>query len=162
MHFNPKSRIISFAHNWFLGCRSVLKIYTEHGNITVVLRANFQNDWTNKMDIPDGRDFARFESNFPRAQCMTNDTTDDGEKFTAYNEYYLFGVNSLSSTFLLGHIDGLVQDCSNSIADALELQQSCIKPSILVGIAWIIAWHQTRTKPLPLWWSCGVARVRYL
>ena len=27
--------------------------------------------------------------------------------------------------------DGLVQDCSNSIANALELLQSCIKPSIL-------------------------------
>ena len=28
------------------------------------------------------------------------------------------------------HIEGLVQDCSNSIANALELQQSCTKPSI--------------------------------
>ena len=27
------------------------------------------------------------------------------------------------------HIDGLVQDCSNSIANALELLQSCTKPS---------------------------------
>ena len=30
------------------------------------------------------------------------------------------------------NIDSLVQDCSNSIADALELLQSCTKPSILV------------------------------
>ena len=28
------------------------------------------------------------------------------------------------------HFDGLVQDCSNSIADALELLQSFTKPSI--------------------------------
>ena len=28
------------------------------------------------------------------------------------------------------HTDGLVQDCSNSIANALELLQSCTKPSI--------------------------------
>ena len=28
------------------------------------------------------------------------------------------------------HIDSLVHDCSNSIADALELLQSCTKPSI--------------------------------
>ena len=28
------------------------------------------------------------------------------------------------------HIDGLVQDRSNSIANALELLQSCTKPSI--------------------------------
>ena len=31
--------------------------------------------------------------------------------------------------FLQGSIDGLVQDCSNSIANALELLQSCTKPS---------------------------------
>ena len=30
----------------------------------------------------------------------------------------------------LAHIDGLAQDCSNSIANALELLQSCTKPSI--------------------------------
>ena len=29
-----------------------------------------------------------------------------------------------------GYIDCLVQDCSNSIANALKLQQSCTKPSI--------------------------------
>ena len=28
------------------------------------------------------------------------------------------------------HVDGLVQDCSNSIANALELLQSCAKPSM--------------------------------
>ena len=28
------------------------------------------------------------------------------------------------------YVDGLVQDCSNSIANALELLQSCTKPSI--------------------------------
>ena len=27
------------------------------------------------------------------------------------------------------HIDGLMQDCGNSIADAMELPQSCTKPS---------------------------------
>ena len=30
----------------------------------------------------------------------------------------------------VNHIDGLAQDCSNSIANALELRQSCIWPSI--------------------------------
>ena len=30
------------------------------------------------------------------------------------------------------HIDGLVQDCSNSSALAMELLQSCTKPSILL------------------------------
>ena len=28
------------------------------------------------------------------------------------------------------HFNGLVQDCSNSIANALELLQSCTEPSI--------------------------------
>ena len=28
------------------------------------------------------------------------------------------------------HVDGLVQDCSNSIANALELLQSCTKSSV--------------------------------
>ena len=32
---------------------------------------------------------------------------------------------------LQGHVDGLVQNCSNSIANALELLQSCAKPSML-------------------------------
>ena len=32
-------------------------------------------------------------------------------------------------------IDGLVHDCSNSIANALELQQPCIKPSVWLRIA---------------------------
>ena len=31
---------------------------------------------------------------------------------------------------IIDYIDGLVQDCSNSIANALELLQSCTKPSI--------------------------------
>ena len=30
------------------------------------------------------------------------------------------------------HIDGLVQDCSNSSASAMELLQSCTKPSIYI------------------------------
>ena len=36
--------------------------------------------------------------------------------------------NTAKTVVLL--IDGLVQDCSNSIANALELLQSCTKPSI--------------------------------
>ena len=32
------------------------------------------------------------------------------------------------------YIDGLVQDCSNSIANALELLESCTKPSIYLSI----------------------------
>ena len=42
----------------------------------------------------------------------------------------------MDSFMVADHIDGLVQDCSNSIANALELLQSCSKPSI----------YQTTTK----------------
>ena len=34
------------------------------------------------------------------------------------------------STYQICHFDGLVQDCSNSSALAMELLQSCAKPSI--------------------------------
>ena len=36
------------------------------------------------------------------------------------------------------HIDGLVQDYSNSIAKALELLQSCTKPSICIIISFYV------------------------
>ena len=42
---------------------------------------------------------------------------------------------SLELAFHKGYI-GLVQDCSNSIANALELMQSCTKPSI-----WVHHWN---------------------
>ena len=29
----------------------------------------------------------------------------------------------------VGHVDGLAQDCGNSTSDAVELPQSCAKPS---------------------------------
>ena len=34
------------------------------------------------------------------------------------------------SDYYRNYIDGLVQDCINSIANALELLQSCTKPTI--------------------------------
>ena len=37
-------------------------------------------------------------------------------------------VSGIKALFLKGHIDGLAQDCSYSIANALELLQSCTKP----------------------------------
>ena len=47
-------------------------------------------------------------------------------------------LSDVQSLFYLAYIDGLVQDCSNSsalaIANALELVQSCTKPSIIYHI----------------------------
>ena len=37
------------------------------------------------------------------------------------------------------HIDGLVQDCINSIALEMELLQSCAKPSISASLFWVTA-----------------------
>ena len=33
------------------------------------------------------------------------------------------------------HVHGLVQDCSNSIANALELLQSCTKPLMYISVS---------------------------
>ena len=38
------------------------------------------------------------------------------------------GLGLWTDIFEVTNIDGLVQDCSNSIANALELLQSCTKP----------------------------------
>ena len=48
------------------------------------------------------------------------------------------------------HVDGLVQDCINSIAYALELLQSCTKPSM-----W---WHCNKHR---LQWGMGCLMRRY-
>ena len=40
------------------------------------------------------------------------------------------GTECLSVVWLYNHIDGTVQDCSISIANAMEILQSCTKPSI--------------------------------
>ena len=39
-------------------------------------------------------------------------------------------MRTLEAVYLKDYIDGLVQDCSNSIANALELLQSCTEPSL--------------------------------
>ena len=46
--------------------------------------------------------------------------------------------------FFDAYIDGLVQDNSNSNAKALELLQSCTKPSTYVTkerVFWVSSWH---------------------
>ena len=46
------------------------------------------------------------------------------------------------------YINGLAQDCSNSIANALELLQSCAKPSVWFKSIWETLLHQG------LLWAC--------
>ena len=52
-----------------------------------------------------------------------------GAKASATMNWISFSRNMLTSAFSMQNIDGLVQDCSNSIANALELLQSCPKLS---------------------------------
>ena len=44
----------------------------------------------------------------------------------------------------LYHIDGLVQDCSISIANALEILQSCTEPSIFKRVGIICVYKKIR------------------
>ena len=55
-HLKLKSRKVSFTHNLFRTCPIGLVFRTEHGSDTAVLCAEFQNDWTNEMDVMDGGD----------------------------------------------------------------------------------------------------------
>ena len=56
-------------------------------------------------------------------------------------------------------MDGLARDCSNSIAKAMELLQSCTKPSTYMilnkkseSLPWEM-WQHNGTKYEFLWWS---------
>ena len=59
-HLKLKSREISFVHNTRFNNPIVLKFGTDHGWITAVLCAKFQNDWTTEAKVMDERGFARF------------------------------------------------------------------------------------------------------
>ena len=81
----------------------------------------------------------RVNSNWLNGQCKWNEST-----FWALLDYELLNqvnIRSLLTDRLqmsvhvnksILHIDGFAQDCSNSIANALELLQSCTKPTIWV------------------------------
>ena len=57
------------------------------------------------------------------------------------HQYVLFCVPTLTHKTI--HSDGLVQACSNSSANALELLQSCTKPSLYIILFADIDPHQT-------------------
>ena len=52
-----------------------------------------------------------------------------------------------------GHIDGLVQDCSNSIANVLESLRSCTKPSIMAPYSFKVSGEQTETDMPSFWYN---------
>ena len=52
---------------------------------------------------------------------------------------FIFADNNTQGLFLHLNLDGLTQDCSNSIVNALELLQSCTKLSILIRICILLS-----------------------
>ena len=100
------SHEISFAHNFFLISMIILKIFAAHSSTTGMFCAKFRNDWATNKQIMDKRDFVTFESKmiFGRISCIA----------ITWGFLYIF--------------NGLMQDCSISIAHTLEILQSCTKP----------------------------------
>ena len=72
--------------------------------------------------------FENFLSNYPQVNAprcpywLVNTSSGD-----PWCHYYYWKVK------IHCHLEGLVQDCSNSSANALELLQSCTKPCVLCG-----------------------------
>ena len=60
-----KSRKISFIHKISYCCPITSKLCTDHGNITAMLCAKFQNDWTTETVFMEDRDF-KFKTDFGR------------------------------------------------------------------------------------------------
>ena len=73
-----------------------------------------------------------FNSLWPGDACLHHKTLVFTTCITIlYNNLaIIWTIHNLFHYLLRFHIDRLVQDCSNSIASALELLQSCTKPSI--------------------------------
>ena len=62
-----------------------------------------------------------------------------------------------------GHTDGLARHCGSSSADALELLQACVVPSVsvrklfytYVTMVILMAWRGTVVAPVLMHWSCS-------
>ena len=71
---------------------------------------------------------------------------------TRFSHYYRVHnqANGHNTEMQQGHVNGLVQDCSNSVVNALELLQSCTKPSMLsiLNYRW---WYREAWKAS---WCC--------
>ena len=65
-----QSRKTSFVNNICFSCPSILKFCTEHGSVTAVLCAKFQNDRIIERYTVEERDFARFELIFWRVAIL--------------------------------------------------------------------------------------------
>ena len=68
---------------------------------------------------------------FPRMFCNLKDS-DRMERSQVINMFFFHTMSNAPTdiSFPTFHIDGLVQHCTNSIANAVELLQSCAKSSI--------------------------------
>ena len=77
----------------------------------------------------------------PLIRKMCKNHYNQGQDHRATN-IYIYTYNSL-------HIKGLAQDCSNSIANALELLRSCTKPSIWYLTPGVLLGWYSKTYFLP-------------
>ena len=66
-----KFRKMSLIHNICYSCLIVLKFCTEHGSITAVLCAKFQNHWTTDKNAMDRWHFMRFDLKRSLRQMLT-------------------------------------------------------------------------------------------
>ena len=79
-HTHIQCNQISLALNFFLSCLNLLKFCTEHSSDTVELCANFEQEWTTKMDITDGEILRGLSlrwvvDEFPAKACFTKVTS---------------------------------------------------------------------------------------
>ena len=103
--------------------------------------------------------------NIIRKKRMCKQTTSIINHYVSYT--WLNNVNTQNTWFYVGYIDGLVQDCSNLIAKALELLQPSTKPSICCfkSIHNIASIHRHSIccdmNPALKYWTCVIA-VRHI
>ena len=108
---------------------------------TVLLQGSGRNLWRSHSIVMTGTDLLvnmssiikvtpklpnKMRKHFSNYIFMISDSILDVIKFVNTNQEY----ESFRGRSLQYHIDGLVQDCINSIANAVELLRSCTTPSI--------------------------------
>ena len=102
-----------------LSCPIISKFCIEHDSVTAVLSAKFSNNRITEIGAAVKEDFTRFELqiDFKWISSVATAALDTRE-----------------------NIDGFAHNCGNSIADVVELVQSCAKPSICTLGALLLTW----------------------
>ena len=115
-------------------CPSAPRVCSEPGGQKPVISSSLDRiDIVSLLDavhvvFPVHADLAKFGQDI----CLWAKSTGHGTVLKLADEIFGHGIANTLTVTVLGreHTDGLAQDCSNSTALAVELQQSCAKPSI--------------------------------